>query len=83
MIVVLRSQVNSLSSGRLISAVYGQAVSAFKGRDRATGLRSIDYAASAVFGSIRFDFDAEDFFARLAIAGDAVDTPAAKATFEN
>jgi len=47
MIVVLRSQVNSLSSGRLISAVYGQAVSAFKGRDRATGLRpdnSVDYA---------------------------------------
>jgi hypothetical protein len=38
---------------------------------------------SAVFGAIRFDFDAEDFFAGLAIAGGAINAPAAKATFEN
>ena len=63
--------------------VHGQAISAFKSRDGAAGLRSIDYAASAVFGAIRFDFDAEDFFAGLAIAGDAINAPAANATFEN
>jgi hypothetical protein len=35
------------------------------------------------FRSHSFDFDAEDFFAGLAIAGDAINAPAAKATFKN
>jgi hypothetical protein len=31
-----------------------------------------------VCGLIRFDFDAEDFFAGLPIAGDAINAPAAR-----
>jgi hypothetical protein len=83
MIVVLRSQPQLIEQRSADAAVYGQAVSAFKTGEGAAGLRSIDYAATAVFGAIRFDFEAKDFFAGLAIAGDAINAPAAKATFEN
>jgi hypothetical protein len=33
---------------------------------------------SVVCGAVRFDFDIEDFFAGLPIAGDAINAPAAK-----
>ena len=63
--------------------VHRQTISAFETGDGAADLRFIYYAASALFEAIRFDFDAEDSFAGLAIAGDASNAPAAKATFEN